>query len=241
MQRRGVRPDVVAFTSVLAAVKASSAAAPLAASLWASMLEAGVRPNGFAFSAYLDILLARDDIEATLELLGDAARALDSGQSGGGYIPPPALYAHALDYAAQRNDVGAAERLARHMRSVGVLHTPATLGALLTAQAVRRSCSAAKWLLQAAHSPPERSDVEAWEVSDAVFEACLLGNGDAEGVVAAAAEGNFACGVGEALAVLGGLAVRSKPAQALRWYCQATSGGVDQNNIARFNWICFLN
>lgn len=230
MRQRGVQPDVVAYSSLLAALRGSSGASQQAAAVWSAMCgEAGIRPNSFSLAAYLDILLASGDTEEALQLLSQAAELAgeDPASSDDGPAGPinlGALYAQALLSAAHRGDVELAAQLVLHMHSRGVQHTAATVAALLTMQASQRSCAAAKWLL---HAKAWR-DCGVWAVSEATVHSCLLGKGSAEAAADRAMVQHISgdrVPVGEVMALLGGLAVQAKPAQALQLYRWAQANG----------------
>lgn len=236
MQQRGMQPDVVAFSSLLAALKGAADAAQQAGRVWAAMAAAGVRPNGFAYAAYLDALLAGQDFGAAIRLLEDAVQlAKDQEEPADGEhegrIEASGLWAQALAAAAGRGADGSLPRqLVRLMAAHGVPHSPRTLAALLTGQATQRSCSAAKWLLQAEDDGGGGGGGGAdWELHPGTVDSCLLGAGSADEAMAAAMERHAAGGVppgaGEVLAILGGLGVQAKPERALEWYGWARARG----------------
>lgn len=83
MRAAGITPDVVAYTALLSALHGAPDASALARGLWASMRQAGVRPNGRAVAAYLDLLLSVGETDEALALLTDAAALLGVGRSAG--------------------------------------------------------------------------------------------------------------------------------------------------------------
>lgn len=228
MVREGVQPDVVAFASLLAALKGSPAAVQQAEQVWTSMKQRGVTPNHYAVAAYLDILLAQGTPAAVLQLL-DEAVLLGGATDERGSVEdlagqrPAGMYEQALEGAVQQGDAQLVSALVQHMQAHGADHTPASLGALLLGQAAQKSCSAAKWLLRA-----DDQDVQALRVSAAIVESCLLGMGDAAQAAQGVMQGAGAhTEAGDVLALLGGLAVQAKPREAMQLWTWARERGMD--------------
>eukprot|EP00887_Chlorella_sp_A99_P002799 scaffold6.g2799.t1 len=163
MRQAGVTPDIVAYSALLSALHGAPGASAQARQLWASMQEAGVRPNGRAVAAYLDLLLSVGETDEALALLTDAAAMLDRARGGGGgsaaaatglssaagaagapsssarpAIDLPRVYQHFIHVLAARGQHHLVEHLARHRKAVGLPQTSGIASALLTAQARRR-------------------------------------------------------------------------------------------------------
>jgi hypothetical protein len=214
---RGLTPDVRMRSAQLHALARAPGGAAAARGVWASMAADGLQPNGRCFSGYLEVLLAGDDAGADT-LLAEAGRAAatPSAPAGGEAVDVPRLYESAIATAAAAGDLERARALAAAMRAGGVRHTQGTAAVLLAAQAAARG-AIARWLLPPPGEGRAGHDEPLLGVSNAAVDGGLLGLGGGASAAAAAALARPG-GVprGEALALLGGLAVQGRAEAAAR-------------------------